>query len=81
MGYTLSEQAKIAYIQEKIKDAKRNEMLGYGIAFVSMLAFWFTEGLYEIVSGLVIILCLGVSVYYSYVGAKLRKQLRAMAIV
>jgi hypothetical protein len=78
-GYALSEQAKITYIQEEIKHARRNEMFGYAIAFVSLLAFWFTEGLYQAVSGLVVIICLAVSVYHSYRGAKLRKQLRALA--
>jgi hypothetical protein len=55
LGCVLSEQAKITHIQEEIKHARRNEMFGYAIAFVSLLAFWFTEGLYQIVSGLVVI--------------------------
>ena len=80
LGCVLSEQAKITYIHEEIRHAKRNEMFGYAIAFISLLAFWFTEGLYQTFSGLVVIICLAVSLYYSYRGAKLRKQLRAMAI-
>ena len=75
----MSEQANIASPQEKIKHTRRNEMFGYAIAFVGLLAFWFTVGLYSIVSGLVTIVCLAVSFYYSYRGAKLRKQLQTMA--
>ncbi len=74
----MSEQTKIASLREKIKEARRNEMFGYAIAFVSLLAFWFTEGLYQTVSGLVTIVCLAGSFYYSYRGAKLRKQLQTM---
>jgi hypothetical protein len=76
---TLSEQTKIADIQEELKQAKRKERYGYVAGLISMVIFWWVGDFYqEIVVGLVIALCLGLSFYYASKGAKLRKQLKAI---
>ncbi len=75
----LSEQTRIAHIQEELKLTKRKERYGYVVALISMVIFWWVIDFYqEIVAGLVIALCLGLSFYYASKGAKLRKQLKAI---
>ncbi len=79
MVSTLSEQAKIAYIQKDIKEATRNQRIGYVVAFISLIVFWMANDFYQhLVVGLVIISALGLSIYYSSKGAKLRAQLKVM---
>jgi hypothetical protein len=76
---TLPEQTEIAHIQEELKQAKRIERFGYVVGLISMLIFWWVIDFYlEIVVGLVIALCLGLSFYYASKGAKLRKQLKVI---
>ncbi len=79
MVSTLSEQAKIAYIQKDIKEATRNQRIGYVVAFISLIIFWIANDFYQhLVVGLVIISALGLSIYYSSKATKLRAQLKAM---
>lgn len=78
----MSEQTKIAQIQEELKQVKRKERYGYVAGLVSLVIFWLVIDFYlEIVVGLVIALCLGLSFYYASKGAKLRKQLKAIGFV
>jgi hypothetical protein len=75
----LSEQAKIARIQEDIKESARNQRIGYVAAFISIIIFWMANDFIQhLVVGLVIISALGLSIYYSSKGAKLRAQLKVM---
>jgi len=81
----LSEQAKLIYLQERIKEAKREEKWGM-IAFVSGVAFaiiGFELGVRGTLIGILGILLAGIgsfwAIYFAYQYSKLLDQLKKMA--
>jgi len=80
----LSEEAKLEYLRERIKQAKSREREGImfliiGIVLTSIIFAFFGDILFQILSVFVIIIGVVQMFYFGYRKEKLMEQLREMA--
>jgi hypothetical protein len=85
IGVKLSEQAKLTYIQEELREARNNEKWGYLLGFLGAVlagvGFGWGSGLQALGYLGILLAAFGFAwaIFCSYRGSKLREQLKTMA--
>lgn len=82
----MSDEAKVAYLQEKIREARRNQIIGYVAPFVVEAPFFFLSGFLGvpeeiafIFGGVLFAVGFGLGSYYGSKKNELMEQLKRMA--